>query len=192
MRARIAVAFLVATLLGSSAARAAPAPPAAGKKPNPPSATDLERIREEARTLAVLKIERPEGTCYWQILGSDALLRIPLKDSAFKAVLFSAHLAGDSLKISAAGENEPLETTPLGSYDLPFRGDGLDRQKATTADSLRFEDRPAWNLSTLPPRDFFKLGGIDGCCKCNLFKLTCCPSAGNCLSCGTCGDCCAD
>ncbi len=75
-------ALLLSLVLLSSAVWSAPAPPGAGEQ-SPQAATDTERLKEEAQTRAVLKIERPEGVCYWQIMGGDSLLRMPVKESSF-------------------------------------------------------------------------------------------------------------
>jgi len=157
----------------------------------------MERIKEEIRTRAVVKIERPEGVCYWQIMGGgDSLLRMPVKDAGFGTLLMSAQIVGDKLQVSVAGESQPLETTLLGRYSLVFKGEGREAaEKAVPADALRFGEREPWRFSIMPAPAFLALhtkGGVVGCCKCEMYKVTCCPSAGACMGCGTCGDCCGD
>jgi hypothetical protein len=189
------LAALSAVLLSSYLLAAPPRPASAGDaKPQP--AAHLDRIKEEIRTRAVVKIERPEGVCYWQIMGADSLLRMPVKDAGFATLLLSAQIVGDKLQVAAAGESQPLETTLLGRYSLQFKGEGREAaEKAVPADALRFGGREPWRLGIMPPADFIALhtkGGVAGCCKCEMYKVTCCPNAGACLSCGTCGDCCGD
>ncbi len=187
--------FLLGVVLFSSTVCAAPAPPVASK-PQPEPTADMERIKEEIRTRAVVKIERPEGVCYWQVMGNDSLLRMPVKESGFGALLFSAQIVGDKLQVSVAGENQPLETTLLGRYSLQYKGEGREAaEKGVAADALRFGDRPPWNFAIMPTHDFFALytkSGIAGCCQCALYKVTCCPASGICMGCGTCGECCGE
>lgn len=188
--------FLLGAILFSSTVCAAPAPPVASKPQTEPAA-DMARIKEEISTRAVVKIERPEGTCYWQIMGGDSLLRMPVKESGFGTLLFSAQIVGDKLQVSVAGETQPLETTLLGRYSLQYKGEGREAaEKGVAADALRFGDRPSWRFAIMPTHDFFALhstkGGIAGCCQCEMYKVTCCPNSGICMGCGTCGDCCGD
>ena len=196
MRSLIASIAALAAVLFSSLLLAAPPKPGAARDTKPQPAADMVQIKEEIRTRAVLKIERPEGVCYWQIMGGDSLLRMPIKDAAFGTLLMSAQIVGDKLQISAAGESQPLETTLLGRYSLQFKGEGREAaEKAVPAEALRFGDREPWRFSIMPTHDFFALhtkGGVAGCCKCEMYKVTCCPSAGACMGCGTCGDCCGD
>jgi hypothetical protein len=186
----------LALFLCCSAVYASPAPPEA-KPPvskNPDVAAiqkqlrELDRATEEAHTRAVVKIERPEGVCYWQVMGGDALLRMPVKDAGFPTLLMSAKInKGGEVEVSVAGETQPLETTPLGRFKVFLRGTEKDREDP----QVRIGDRPPWRLSLVSPNDFFK-GGVSGCCQCTPYKVTCCPSSGSCMSCGTCGDCCGD
>lgn len=196
---RTLIAFrtvLLIVALFSSALCAASPPPGPARDTKPQPAADMERIKEEIRTRAVLKIERPEGICYWQIMG-DSLLRMPVKESGFGTLLFSAQIVGDKLQVSVAGENQPLETTLIGRYSLAFKGEAREgiEKAAITADALRFGEREAWRLGIMPTHDFFALrtkGGIAGCCTCVNYEVVCCPSSGICMGCGTCGDCCGD
>lgn len=199
---RVTRALRTVALVGflcTTAMCASPAPPAASTKPQPVAAdleqfANLEQLKEEVHTRAVVRIERPEGVCYWQIMGADSLARMPVKDAGYGMLLLSAQIVGDKVQISVAGENQPLETTLLGRYSLGFQGPDVEAsEKGLAADSLRFGGREAWRFSMASRGDFFarrNKGGVVGCCSCNPYKLTCCPSTGACMGCGTCGDCC--
>lgn len=192
--AYVSRALLFGVVLFSSAVWAVPAPPSAGAA-GPQAVADMERLKEEAQTRAVLKIERPEGICYWQIMGGDSLLRMPVKESGFGTLLFSAQIVEEKLRLSVAGESQPLETVLLGRYNLDPAGREAVSKAAATEDSLRFEGREPWRLSTVPKSDFFVLRtkeGMQGCCSCWQYKVYCCPASGMCMGCGTCGDCCGD
>jgi hypothetical protein len=188
----------LASVLCGSAVCASPAPPAAKAPPNPEvvkiekEIREFDRLKEEAHTRAVVKIERPEGVCYWQVMGADALLRLPLKkDAGFGTLLLSAKLLkGSEVQLSVAGEREPLETTALGRFNLSVKS-AATGEKDREDPQVRIGDHALWKLSLISPGAFFK-GGVSGCCSCALYKVTCCPSAGSCMGCGTCGDCCGD
>jgi hypothetical protein len=189
----------LAALLSGSAVCASPAPPAAKA---PQAATpevaaiqkqlrELDRATEEAHTRAVVRIERPEGVCYWQVLGSDALLRMPVKDPGFANLLMSAKVVkGGEIELTVAGEIQPLETTSLSRLKVSLpTGEAADKDREDP--QVKVGQGSPWRLSLIPASDFFK-SGIAGCCQCTIYKVTCCPTKGNDMACGTCGDCCGD
>jgi hypothetical protein len=150
-----------------------------------PPFRDVDERAELSPTRVVLQIATEDGVCLWRISGDDELVRMPLKDDRFGTVLLSAKFEGDQLSVSVAGEKEPLDTVPLGTYSFTLTGkdsppiavDAL--KKSRTAES--------WQLRALPPG---AKSTIPGCCSCAMLKINCCPRAGKCLGCGSCGECC--
>jgi hypothetical protein len=162
---------LLATLLIARVAQAAPAPP------------DLADKADLATTRAVVEITSQDGVCYWRVSGDD-LIRMPVKDDRFASILLSAKFENDQVSVSLAGEREPLDTLLLGrdSWSLEER-DG----QPVAVDEIKTKTTEAWQLRILKPG----IGkSMPGCCGCTLLKLYCCPHAGKCLDCGTCGTCC--
>jgi hypothetical protein len=136
-----------------------------------------------AKPKAILEITRDEGVCFWTLTGDDQLVRLPVENEPFKAVLLSANFEGDSLQVSLAGEDRPLETALLGRYLFS----PLDTDSAATPDALAKGARSKpWQIRVVSA--FTK--ALSGCCGCSLEKITCCPATGKCLTCGGCGTCC--
>lgn len=162
----------LAVLLLASAAMAAPAPP------------DLaDRARDLTKTRAVVEITSQDGVCYWSVSGDD-LIRMPVRDDRFAAILLSAKFEKDQVAVSLAGERDPLDTLLLGRYSLSL---GEPDGQSVAVDEIQSKKTEAWQLRILKP----EIGkAMPGCCACSLFKLQCCPHSGKCLDCGTCGSCC--
>ncbi|MFY9819982.1 MAG: hypothetical protein WAM82_01280 [Thermoanaerobaculia bacterium] len=159
----------LAALLLASAAQAAP--------------PDLADRADLAKTRAVVEITSQDGVCYWSVSGDD-LIRMPVKDDRFAAILLSARFENDQVSVSLAGEREPLDTVLLGRYALSLaERDG----QQVPVDEIQTKKTEAWKLRILKPG----IGAaMPGCCACTFAKLACCPHTGKCLDCGTCGSCC--
>jgi hypothetical protein len=161
----------LALLLLASAAVAAPLPP------------DLADRADLTKTRAVVEITSQDGVCYWSVSGDD-LIRMPVKDDRFAAILLSARFENDQVAVSLAGEREPLDTLLLGRYSLSL---GERDSQSVAVDEIQSKKTEAWQLRILKP----EIGkAFPGCCACSMFKLQCCPHSGKCLDCGTCGSCC--
>jgi hypothetical protein len=158
---------------------------AAGATPIPPDPADkAEHLRAELiPPRAVLQITREDGVCLWRISGDDELVRLPVKDERFGAILLSARFEDDHLLVTLAGEKEPLETLPLGRYTFSL---GERDSQPLMVSELKSRRSDAWQLKVVPPGT----KAVVGCCSCPLVKLTCCPNYGKCLSCSNCGECC--
>jgi hypothetical protein len=155
----------LAALILASALQAAPMP------------SDLAKPR------AVVEIKSQDGVCYWSVSGDD-LIRMPVKDDRFAAILLSAKFENDQVAVSLAGEREPLDTVLLGRYALSLAERG---GQTAEVDEIKTQKTEAWQLRILKP----EIGAaMPGCCGCPLAKLQCCPHSGKCLDCGTCGSCC--
>ncbi len=161
----------LALLLLASAAIAAPVPP------------DLADRADLTKTRAVVEITSQDGVCYWSVSGDD-LIRMPVKNDRFAAILLSAKFENDQVAVSLAGEREPLDTLLLGRYSLSLaERDG----RSVAVDEIQSKKTEAWQLKILKPGTG---KALPGCCGCPLVKLQCCPHVGKCLDCGTCGTCC--
>jgi hypothetical protein len=152
-------------------AQAAPAPP------------DFADGADLAKARAVVEITSDDGVCYWSISGDD-LIRMPVKDERFGAILLSAKFENDLVSVSLAGEREPLDTLLLGRYAFS-RGESGGQTVAV--DEIKSTRNEAWRLRIIPPGTGKAMAG---CCGCANFKVQCCPHSGKCLSCGGCGECC--
>jgi hypothetical protein len=158
-------------LLLASVVQAAPAPP------------DLADRADLTKTRAVVEITSQDGVCYWSVSGDD-LIRMPVKDDRFAAILLSAKFENDQVAVSLAGEREPLDTVLLGRYAMSL-GERGGQQVAVG--EIKTKKTEAWQLRVLKPESG---EAMPGCCGCPLAKLQCCPHSGKCLDCGTCGSCC--
>ncbi len=163
-----------------------------------PSRTEETNLRPELlHARAVLEIKSTAGVCFWTISGDNDLVRLPIEDERFSAVLLSTNFEGPQLHLTMAGEGTPLEITPLGKVDLAF-----DASAPVTVDSFRAaksrsesgqgpsEPEPTlrgWELRLLRPGDKVD---TTNCCHCPPAKLACCPNANWCIGCGPCGTCC--
>jgi hypothetical protein len=131
----------------------------------------------------VVEITSQDGVCYWSVSGDD-LIRMPVKDDRFAAILLSARFENDHVSVSLAGEREPLDTLLLGRYALSL---GEQDGQSVAVDEIKTNKTEAWQLRILKPG----IGAaLPGCCGCTFLKLQCCPHSGKCLDCGTCGSCC--
>lgn len=151
---------------------------------------DLGRQREPVPAVGVVKIERPEGVCYWSVVSTGDIVRLPVEVSGFSAVLLSAEIDGDYVRLSVAGEARPLDTTILGRFNFGSASAGSS-EKALIREEARIGDG-VWRFRLLTPAEFSK-GGLDDCCSCGgavLKVLACCPAMNKCITCGTCGECC--
>lgn len=164
---------LVALLL-ASVLQAAPAPPGLADR--------IDRA-DLTKTRAVVEITSQDGVCYWSVSGDD-LIRMPVKDDRFAAILLSAKFDNDQVSVALAGEREPLDTLLLGRYAMSL---GERDAQQVAVDEIATKKIEAWRLRILKP----EIGAsMPGCCGCPLLKLQCCPHSGKCLDCGTCGSCC--
>jgi hypothetical protein len=140
---------------------------------------------------AILRINSEAGTCYWRIAGDDDLVRLPVQDERFSSILLSARFDESQLHLTLAGERAPLDTSPLGQFDLGLKDSApvsvssfravKSRQDGTTAGA------GGWEIRALPPNTKVD---TSGCCSCGLIKLSCCPNKNYCIGCGVCGTCC--
>lgn len=164
----------------------------------PPRKEEVELRPELLHARGVLEIKSEAGVCYWTISGDEDLVRLPVEDESFSFILLSSHFKGSDLQLTVAGERAPLQTTPLGQFDL-----GFDDSTPTTVNSFRAvksrsESEPT---SGREPRTrgwelrFHRNGekvDTTNCCHCPIQKLACCPNANFCMGCGVCGNCCGD
>ena len=164
-----------------------------------PPRNEEESLRPELlHARAVLEIKSEAGVCYWTISGDEDLVRLPVEDESFSSILLSSHFKGSDLQLTVAGEGAPLQTTPLGQFDL-----GFDDSAPTALNSFRAVKLESASKGT-PGREPGKRGwelrlhrngdkvDTTNCCHCPIQKLACCPNPNFCISCGACGNCCGD
>jgi hypothetical protein len=140
---------------------------------------------------AIVQIKSEAGTCYWRVAGDDDLVRLPVQDERFSAILLSARFDADQLHLAVAGERAPLDTSTLGQLDLGLKDGAPVTVSSFRAVKSRQDGTPAegggWEIRALSPHTKVD---TSNCCSCGLEKLSCCPNKNYCIGCGVCGSCC--
>lgn len=127
----------------------------------------------------VLQITTENGVCYLDLsAGADGPIRMPLEKEGFPAVLISTRHEGETLIVTMAAESAELETEPAGRYELV----GSDDFAQAEVPAAKSQPSVPWELRRLPAAK-----AMPGCCSGSVAKIQCCPNAGKCLSCSTCG-----
>lgn len=154
-------------------------------------------------TITALKITTADGSWYLQLGPGGASdmgpVRLPVKDEIFGAVLVSLREERDRVVVTLAGERGELETAPIGRYELPLaslqeRGEkalsvarqGQDSHAVVVSELEGWKSGP-WRLE-LKEVAVNNRNTIPGCCSCS--NVNCCPDAGKCFGCSSCGQCC--
>lgn len=178
----ICLSLLTMTLAGGTASLAQEEP----RNDQPSSREALEN-----RARAILQIKSEAGVCYWRISGDDDLVRLPVQDERFQAILLSARFDGDQMHLMLAGENAPLDTSALGQFDFNVSAESSSPVTVNSFRAVKAREG-GWELRALSPHT--KVDTLN-CCSCGIVfaqlqKLSCCPNKNYCIGCGACGTCC--
>lgn len=154
----------------------------------PPQADEVAGAALELPPAGALQITTEEGVCYLDLsAGADGPIRMPLEGEGLPAILVSTRRTEKGVVVTLAHERAELETEPIGKYELPL-GDreGPGESAQATLPRLKTGRASTWALRLVSPVE----KAMPGCCSCGAVKIQCCPYAGKCLSCSTCGQCC--
>ena len=138
---------------------------------------------ERATAPQQLELRTEHGTCTLRLfVQQDGPVRIPLSSGRYSAVLISTQLAVDRVHVTLAGEERGQPdggTFPLGQYEFSAEEPAL----SWLPDELRMKGVGILNMKLVPLTK-------STCAGCDCGTLCCKPDPGQCIGCGSCGDCC--
>jgi len=151
-----------------------------------------------------LEIANPEGSVYIDIFReSDGPVRVPVQSAQADSLQISTRVESPTtLRVVIHSVTDSLMINLVGSYEmsLPAEADPFSKfaELRTSTDDL-LDEIQLYELASLDLDDWMmrltilrpslnKQEQNCGCCSCG--GLYCCPSAGKCIGCGDCGDCC--
>lgn len=152
-----------------------------------------------------LEIANPEGSVYIDMFReSDGPVRVPVQSAYADSLQISTRIESPTtLSVVIHSVTDSLTVNLIGSYemDLPAEFDPFSKlaDLRTSTDDL-FDEIQLYELESLDLDDWVMRLTIlrpslnkqeqstCECCSCG--GLYCCPNAGKCIGCGSCGDCC--